>query len=144
MANILEEKLREASCIGDLEAVEILLSRNVNVNSQNSVNGWTALHWACKRGNEKIVRQLLNYGADKSVKNSKGETPSDICTFSNIHELLGSNKNIDTGGQVSNAFLPSYIKNAPLNGQIELGPIRIKQPDLLSMPNTSLPATQND
>lgn len=40
MANVLEEKLREASCIGDLEAVEILVFRNVNVNSQNPVNGW--------------------------------------------------------------------------------------------------------
>lgn len=78
------------------------------------------------------------------MKNSKGETPSDICTFSNILELLGSNKDIDTGGQLSNVFVPSYIKNAPLNAQIELGPIRIKQPDLLSMPNTSLPATQTD
>lgn len=38
--NILEEKLREATCVGDLEAVQILLHQNVNVNSQNPVNGW--------------------------------------------------------------------------------------------------------
>lgn len=40
MANILEEKLREAACIGDAESVLNLLSQNIDVNSQNSVNGW--------------------------------------------------------------------------------------------------------
>lgn len=40
MANIAEEKLREAACIGDLEALQTLISQNVNINSQNSVNGW--------------------------------------------------------------------------------------------------------
>lgn len=40
MASILEEKLREAACLGDTEAVETLLAQNVNVNSQNPVNGW--------------------------------------------------------------------------------------------------------
>lgn len=40
MANILEEKLREAACLGDLYALRTLLSRNVNINSQNAINGW--------------------------------------------------------------------------------------------------------
>lgn len=40
MANILEEKLREAACTGDAEAVLNILSQNIDVNSQNSVNGW--------------------------------------------------------------------------------------------------------
>lgn len=40
MASVLEEKLREAACVGDIEAVQALVAQNVNVNSQNSVNGW--------------------------------------------------------------------------------------------------------
>lgn len=40
MANVLEEKLREAACVGDSEAVLNILSQNIDVNSQNSVNGW--------------------------------------------------------------------------------------------------------
>lgn len=43
MANIAEEKLREAACIGDLEALQTLISQNVNLNSQNSVNGWQVI-----------------------------------------------------------------------------------------------------
>lgn len=40
MSNLLEEKLREASCIGDTDAVLALLSENVNINSKNPINGW--------------------------------------------------------------------------------------------------------
>lgn len=35
-----EEKLREAACLGDIEAVQSLIAQNVNVNSQNIINGW--------------------------------------------------------------------------------------------------------
>lgn len=36
----LEEKLREASHLGDLEGVEMVLRQNVDVNAKNDVNGW--------------------------------------------------------------------------------------------------------
>lgn len=80
------------------------------------------------------------------MKNFNEETPSDICTYSNITELLGGNETkTDTQeGQNICKFVPSYIKNAPLNAQVELGSIRIKQPDFLSMPKTALPTAQND
>lgn len=40
MSSVLEEKLREASSIGDTEAVSQLLAQNVDINSQNTINGW--------------------------------------------------------------------------------------------------------
>lgn len=40
MANVLEEKLREAACVGDIEALQALLAQNLDINSKNSVNGW--------------------------------------------------------------------------------------------------------
>ena len=36
----MEEDFREASCIGNIEAVKKLLNHGVNINSQNAVNGW--------------------------------------------------------------------------------------------------------
>lgn len=39
-AKLDEEKLREAACYGDLEAVKTLLKKGVNINSQHSINGW--------------------------------------------------------------------------------------------------------
>lgn len=39
-AKLDEEKLREASCYGDLDAVRVLLKKGVNINSQHNINGW--------------------------------------------------------------------------------------------------------
>ena len=44
----LEEQFRESACYGDVDIMNSLLNAGVNVNSQNKMNGWTALHWACK------------------------------------------------------------------------------------------------
>jgi hypothetical protein len=38
--NVLEESLREASCIGDIEGVEQLLNKGINVNAKHDINGW--------------------------------------------------------------------------------------------------------
>ncbi|KAH7943695.1 hypothetical protein HPB52_010017 [Rhipicephalus sanguineus] len=69
-AKILEEKLREAACYGDEDSVIALIERNVRVNSQHDINGWTPLHWACKRGHIATVRYLLSQEA------GQGDAPS--------------------------------------------------------------------
>ena len=40
VARLDEEKLREAACYGDLDAVRALVKKGVNVNSQHNINGW--------------------------------------------------------------------------------------------------------
>lgn len=35
-----EERLREAACKGDIEALTKLISEDVDINSQNEINGW--------------------------------------------------------------------------------------------------------
>ncbi|KAG5886170.1 hypothetical protein JTB14_024850 [Gonioctena quinquepunctata] len=139
MAGILEEKLREAACIGDTEAITSLLSQNIDINSQNSVNGWTALHWACKRGNEQISKILIENGADPNIKNFKGLTPSEVC-------YPDSDQIINQQDQLSFKNTPNYIRNPSLNCQVDVGSrVRTKQhTDLARMPTTLLPASQND
>jgi ankyrin repeat protein len=39
-------------------------------------NGWTALHWAAAKGNRRIVRSLVAFGADVNGQNCAG------CAFS--------------------------------------------------------------
>ena len=34
------ESLREAACLGNLQAVEKLIANGASINSQNSMNGW--------------------------------------------------------------------------------------------------------
>ncbi|KAB0793168.1 hypothetical protein PPYR_12788 [Photinus pyralis] len=149
MENILEEKLREAACTGDTEALQSLIAQNIDINSQNVVNGWTALHWACKRGNEEIARILINSGADPTVENFKGETPDAVCSSSSIFNLLNIDKPVQNNfapNEDNNLkFVPNYVKNPPLNGNIDLGPrLRTRHPDLSSMPTTILPAQNDD
>ncbi|KAF5287501.1 hypothetical protein FQA39_LY04129 [Lamprigera yunnana] len=148
MASILEEKLREAACMGDAEVVQTLISQNIDINSRNSLNGWTALHWACKRGNEEVARLLIDNGADITVENFKGETAATVCTSTSIYSLLEGDKpqnNFTPSSDDNVKFVPNYIKNPPLNGNIELGSrLRARHPDLSTMPTTILPAQSDD
>ena len=52
----MEEKLREAACHGDIESIQSLIRLGVNINDQNKMNGWTALHWACKRNEKNAIK----------------------------------------------------------------------------------------
>lgn len=49
----------------------------------------TALHWAAKRNHEKVVRILLQEGADPTTCNSNGETPARMSNDRVIVSLLG-------------------------------------------------------
>ena len=48
-----------------------LLARD---NGQDPGSGWTALHFACLRGNVEIVKELLKFNADVNTKDQDGDT----------------------------------------------------------------------
>ena len=52
----MEEKLREAACHGDVQAIETIISNGTDINSKHKMNGWTALHWAARRNNVEAVK----------------------------------------------------------------------------------------
>lgn len=89
MERVLEERLREAVCIGDTDAVQDLVNLGVDVNARHSVTGWTALHWACKQGYLDVAALLLKNGADKNLRSEIGETPASVCSNQQILYLLG-------------------------------------------------------
>lgn len=93
---VLEEKLLEVCSLGDHDHAVMLVQQNgARVNSQHAINGWSPLHWAAKRGHTSIVSFLLASGADKTIKNDKGQVPLDIATNRPIRELLGGDPNIE-------------------------------------------------
>ncbi|XP_033630895.1 ankyrin repeat domain-containing protein 40-like [Asterias rubens] len=108
----LEEKLREAASIGDQNTLEKMLKLGVNVNAKHRINGWTALHWASKRGHPTIVRFLLENGADLTLTNGKGETAAQLTDKEDIHSILGGKPEV-----LANAsplpITPNYIQNPP-------------------------------
>ncbi|XP_035253815.1 ankyrin repeat domain-containing protein 40 [Anguilla rostrata] len=110
----LQERLREASAIGDIDEVRTLVESGVNVNSQNEINGWTCLHWACKRNHRHIVAYLLNSGADKDILTSKDELAAQLTSKPDIRSLLGVEE--DEVPELKEPDLPivaSYLSSAP-------------------------------
>ncbi|KAM6473423.1 ankyrin repeat domain-containing protein 40-like isoform 1-T1 [Liasis olivaceus] len=113
MSSHLEERLREAAALGDLEEVQTLLRQGVAVNAQNEINGWTCLHWACKRNHTHIVAYLLDCGADKGIFTINRELAAHLTSKKEIRKLLGVEDNDKQ--EVNDLKLPvmaNYLTNA--------------------------------
>lgn len=50
--------------------------------------GWTALHQAVSRGNEKMLRAALAAGADRTKRSKDGQTPEDVALLAPKRKML--------------------------------------------------------
>ncbi|XP_076080489.1 ankyrin repeat domain-containing protein 40-like [Mytilus galloprovincialis] len=108
-----DESFREAACNGDKDSLKKLLETfSIDVNSQNPVNGWSALHWGCKRNHKGVVEFLLQKGANKDLLTAKGEKPVDLTTSEDLFNLLGGSGNrIAILKKDESSFTPNYLAN---------------------------------
>ncbi|CAG5133055.1 unnamed protein product [Candidula unifasciata] len=102
------ERFREAACVGDLTLLTKLELQGVDLNSKNSMNGWTALHWACKRNHVAVVKYLLDRGADRNIKNKDGHTPAQLTSNEEIRNLLGVSSECEVK-TTPLPILPNYL-----------------------------------
>lgn len=110
----LQERLREAAALGDIDEVRTLVDSGVNVNSQNEINGWTCLHWACKRNHKHIVTYLLSCGADKDILTAKDELASQLTSKADIKRLLGVEvEEVPEVKEPELPIIPNYLSNPP-------------------------------
>lgn len=91
-----ESALDRAIWQGNMEQIKLLLSYGADIEYRNEfVDGNTPLLMATIRGSTNVVAYLLEQGADKNAKNTRGETALDIAQRRG-HEgqvaLLTSNK----------------------------------------------------
>ena len=107
----MEDKLREASALGDLDAMKIMLEGGAKVNDQHKMNHWTALHWAAKRNNVQAVKMLMQWGADQNLPNTLGLLPGDVASDPDVRQLLSTSKESQTETPSSTAFTPNYIQH---------------------------------
>ena len=113
--SLAEENLREAVCIGDEDAVRSMLTNGVDINSQNRMNGWTALHWAVHRGHKRLVQVLLDLGASTEVKASDGKIPAQLAKDPNVKQLLGVDEMAGDDRQSDGTtFQPNYLRSPQL------------------------------
>lgn len=112
-----QERLREAAALGDIREVQKLVESGVDVNSQNEVNGWTCLHWACKRNHGQVVSYLLQSGADREILTTKGEMPVQLTSRREIRKIMGVEE-ADEEEEIPQLkkeselpFVPNYLAN---------------------------------
>jgi len=65
------------------EIARYLLEKGAYVDAVEDIDGYffrgnTALHTAAERGNTKLIKVLMEAGADKTIKNADGKTPLDL------------------------------------------------------------------
>lgn len=62
---------------GRIDSAVWLLDRGASPNIADD-RGWTAIHQAASRGNERIMRAVLASGGDRKIRDCAGMTPADI------------------------------------------------------------------
>ena len=67
--------LNIAAEYGSLDVVRALIRRNVELESRDGRNGFTALHWAAKRYHPAVARALIAAGAKVDAENKWRQTP---------------------------------------------------------------------
>ncbi len=70
------QALLVATEVGDLEQMQALLAKRVDIHTVNA-QGWTSLHVAAAGGDVEVVRLLLKHGADVNAASNIGATPLD-------------------------------------------------------------------
>ncbi|CAL4107539.1 unnamed protein product, partial [Meganyctiphanes norvegica] len=67
------ELLRAYARLGDLQRVQLYLSMNISVDSQD-IRNWTSLMWASRYGHAHVVTFLLEQNASVNLQNNMGDT----------------------------------------------------------------------
>ena len=76
-----------AAKLGDLEALEVHLSNEADLNAPDPEAGLTPLSWAALAGKVEIVERLIKAGADVNGKNREGTTPLHEAGFMGQDEI---------------------------------------------------------
>jgi len=81
---------------GRVQMIKPIIEKGADINALCGSKKRTALHKAVSKGNEEIVRLLLDAGADYKLANKYGKTPYEEAEkrgYQNILMILGENNN---------------------------------------------------
>lgn len=90
--------LHHAASHGHKEVVSYILAAQDTTDKATcqdpDKDGWTPLHWACRRANEKVVRVLLKEGADPSVVSNNGWTANHVAIFHGQKDIISRSQRV--------------------------------------------------
>ncbi|VDP89222.1 unnamed protein product [Echinostoma caproni] len=90
-----ESALYVAAYFCEKEIIDLLIKNGADINSA-TIEGNTPLHAAAYVGNADIMKQLLEAGADATLKNAKGLTADDILRESSLKEFESHHEPLET------------------------------------------------
>ena len=95
-----ERGIWQAALDGDLAKIKQLAGKNAQTVNSKDQSGYTALHYACRKGNMEIIRYLVEAGANVNEKTRAGKvTPLQRAAYSGqletVKYLLGIIKIVD-------------------------------------------------
>ena len=73
---------------GEISQIKVLLQKNPEIVNDRDNYGWTPLHFASLKGNQKLAELLIGYGADVNAKDKYGFTPLDLAGLRNHHQMI--------------------------------------------------------
>lgn len=82
----INDKLVTAAAKGELSKVQSLHKKGADINAKNKAR-WTALAYACKYGNDDIVKYLLVNKVDVNGKVNTGSTPLYIALNAGFYDI---------------------------------------------------------
>lgn len=100
------------------EVVEAMLKKGINVNiteDKPSVAGTTLLHLACAHGYPRIVKMLMDAGADDTLKNEQEETPAHIAVSKKVgYKKISDQERIEMLQALEHVDIPGKNGTTPL------------------------------
>jgi ankyrin repeat protein len=108
----LKYPLHVAAARGELMDTKTILESKAHHVNVKDMEGWTALHWAAKRGQMSVVDHLLKSGADvhaKSTGTQFGKTALHLASGdAHMHVIQ---KLLDAGAEITGSWTYNEAKN---------------------------------
>lgn len=100
------------------EALDAMLKKGINVNltqDKPSIAGTTLLHMACEHVYPKLVKMLMDAGADDTLKNEHEETPAHIAVSKKIgYKKVSDEERIEMLQALEHVDIPGRNGTTPL------------------------------
>ncbi|KAL7629604.1 hypothetical protein AAE478_001126 [Parahypoxylon ruwenzoriense] len=80
--------LHHAAAGGSIAVVERILKDCPDLVNVSDNDGWTPLHWACRRRVVEVTRCLIKHGANRDAKTRDGWTPRHVAIYHNNLDYL--------------------------------------------------------
>jgi len=72
---------------GQFASMHWLIAQGASPNTPDE-RGWTAMHQAASRGNERMLQGVLDAGGDRTAKTKDGHTPLDVARLQKAVKMV--------------------------------------------------------